>query len=833
MLLRKPVSLFVVVAAVVLVLAVPGCSDLLGSSGGGGNNSSNTDDGTDQNGDDATSSDGTLTISVTGADAHDGATLLAGVFAHGVAPESGAEPLAYSDSEVIAGGSASAVLYEDGSGTSQAWQGTGGETYDAYVFIDVDDDGEPSYGDYAHNSQPLTYIQDGDHSIATEFSDYVEQLSGDDGDDPTTAEGTVTVTLSSADPAEGQHLYAFAYDEGQTDLGAANVLATNNGEIVSGEVSFTLKVDDGSWLPTDEDWQAEIGATYDLYIYTTGDTESYDFDGTSRVTEEFPLHLTVQGNESIDLTYLGLDYAYTLTVSISGAENLEGEALVAAVFPQGTDLATDPEPLAVGSATISSGEASFLAQYPPAEGSWLATAGECYDVYMFVDTDDNGEPSLGDWVYDSNGVSDLEARTYTQAGNLVLSAYGDDFIEYNGIPSMPSGWQYPIRFAEGTKVTSLAAEDLNDNGRASLFTANTSEQIVEMWYHNATQDSFFSEETTDQFPGDVHDIILGDFQGDGSASSDIVAAVRLSGVHRSTWVSGSGYGTPEDLTVGNSYGQLVAGPVDFNDDGYLDFVANQNQEFRIYYGTSEGTFVTDRNPIAADSSSPNGSTEIPCQGALFPVDMDGDSDLDLVGIWRQGGWTHYDSDRSDYFLRGFENQGQAGDSNFVGWGVSTSEVAGHKTGDTTGTGYTMNTARASAAVGDFNEDGFMDMTVSDDTGPRHLLCLATHVGTNLTDWDEQTLAEEKAYLQTADVDGDGRTDIISCGSSHWNGLKIYYGNGDGTFDLQEFDLPYGTGAEKNGAVIADFDGNGAPDIATAFYDDDDDQADGVVVFMQE
>lgn len=114
---------FATILIVALVLVVS-CSDN-GADGGGG----------------------TLTVSVSGISGHDGDVLLFGVFAENADLQND-DPVAYGE-QTIASGAASATALDNT--TDQTWTGSGGVTYDLYVFIDGNGNEEPDNGEDAVN----------------------------------------------------------------------------------------------------------------------------------------------------------------------------------------------------------------------------------------------------------------------------------------------------------------------------------------------------------------------------------------------------------------------------------------------------------------------------------------------------------------------------------------------------------------------------------------------------------------------------------------------------------------------------------------------------------
>src|SRR5205807_705759 len=73
-----------------------------------------------------------------------------------------------------------------------------------------------------------------------------------------------------------------------------------------------------------------------------------------------------------------------------------------------------------------------------------------------------------------------------------------------------------------------------------------------------------------------------------------------------------------------------------------------------------------------------------------------------------------------------------------------------------------------------------------------------------------------AELKTADMDGDGRMDLVAVGT---DGVSVLYGKGDGTFDARvDYPLPSGLGlANHIQMAVADLNGDGAPDLIIPIF----------------
>ena len=126
------------------------------------------------------------------------------------------------------------------------------------------------------------------------------------------------------------------------------------------------------------------------------------------------------------------------------------------------------------------------------------------------------------------------------------------------------------------------------------------------------------------------------------------------------------------------------------------------------------------------------------------------------------------------------------------------------------------TAYFEMVVGDFNRDGLPDLVVSD--GAQNF---QTAFGTGNGSFRPGSPFQAPGYLTTAlltaDLNGDGKLDLIATndggyaigGCSSRSSLDVLTGNGDGTFGAGK---SYTVGDLPSSAVIADFNGDGKPDI---------------------
>ncbi|MBN2322250.1 MAG: hypothetical protein JXQ30_00830 [Spirochaetes bacterium] len=121
--------------------------------------------------------DGTVTVTLSNAGAVDDDTLSVYVYAEGETDVNNPAKLLATNFAVITDGTASVVLREDDGDwmpTVTNWTGTGGTTYDIYIYTDSDGDGELETGTvYITDPFPGTVTIDGDQTVATDFAEMI------------------------------------------------------------------------------------------------------------------------------------------------------------------------------------------------------------------------------------------------------------------------------------------------------------------------------------------------------------------------------------------------------------------------------------------------------------------------------------------------------------------------------------------------------------------------------------------------------------------------------------------------------------------------------------
>ena len=263
--------------------------------------------------------------------------------------------------------------------------------------------------------------------------------------------------------------------------------------------------------------------------------------------------------------------------------------------------------------------------------------------------------------------------------------------------------------------------------------------------------------------------VTGDWNGDGR--SDL--AVTLDGGVAVLLANGDGTFRPRvEYPVGSGPAGITT--ADVNHDGVLDLlVANPSIDaLTVLLGRGDGSF-------GAPVNTRVGHTQ---QGVLATADFNRDGNID-VAIAR-------------YAYPGFI-------SILLGNGDGT---FGHQRDIPT----TPGDDPGSIAVGDLNSDGKPDLVVCNYQGSTIMTLLGLGDGTFSK---TPTISYVIGPVALADLDGDGRTDLIDTAGAV---VEVRQGKGDGTFQPA---IGYGVFRGVVSMAVTDLDGDCQPDIAALGWGD--------------
>jgi hypothetical protein len=388
-------------------------------------------------------------------------------------------------------------------------------------------------------------------------------------------------------------------------------------------------------------------------------------------------------------------------------------------------------------------------------------------------------------------------------------------------------------FASGSSPVALSAGDFTGDGRTDLAIANSLDNTV----HILPGLGVLALQNRTVIPtgNQPNGIATCDFNQDGNM--DMAIADRSD--NALLILQGNGNGTftvlPNSPATGVKPSSVIA--VDLNKDNHCDLVATNASDgtVSVFLGNGDGTFggasllTVSKRPVSAVAADFN-------KDGNLDLAVVNQNDLTVSILLGNGNGTF--QLQKKFFTGAGTNPSWIAAADF-GNGKIDLAVSDSATGAVSvllGAGdgtfsnpvaYPTGATPSSVAIGDFNGDGKLDLAVTNNVGNTVSILLGNGNGLFQSHVDFPT-AKGPFYVTAVDLNSDGKLDLaIGASGSGSNRVSILLGNGDGTFQPHvDHSTAFLVGGLSEQLAVADFNNDGAPDIAAA-----DQFANSVSLFM--
>jgi YD repeat-containing protein len=616
-----------------------------------------------------------------------------------------------------------------------------------------------------------------------------------------TSGAKIYYTTNGSTPTTSSTRYSSPITVSATETVKAIATATGYAQSAVGSAAYTINliVANPTFSPAGGTYSDALAVS--INDATAGPTIYYTTDGSTPTTSS-PVYtgaITISSTKTIKA--LGTESGYAQSSVVSATYTLPAQAstlTTLSMISGGNPVSTvTPGSVVTLKASVTSGG------LPLTTGTVNfcdANATYCVDIHIVGTAQLTSAGSASITFVPSGGVHNYKAALVGSLSYLT-SASGSSALTVGPTPTTTTlsttGGAYPLTaaisepstlYAPPTGTVSFVDTSNSNSQLGTAAVCNGYPQSPECNSGAVSQTLIFNSLSSITFPLTAfldNDLVAtGDFNGDGKADMAVFSGGSGTGNGSVSVYLSNGDGTfalasGSPITINNfdPYGAVTG---DFNDDGKLDLaVIDTNGNLAMLLGNGNGTFAL-RSPVFMD-----------CYGPVSVVvaDFNRDGKLDLAVPC-----------------------GNTVPNNT--WGIIVLLGGGDGTfSPAFGTPILFNDGSIQAAVaGDFNGDGIPDLATT-SAGQASIL-LGNGDGTfTEASGSPITVGNENMAIATADFNGDGKADLV-VGDFYYGQVDVLWGNGDGTFHSGP-KWSVGGGGGANAIVVADFNMDGAPDLAVA------------------
>jgi hypothetical protein len=428
----------------------------------------------------------------------------------------------------------------------------------------------------------------------------------------------------------------------------------------------------------------------------------------------------------------------------------------------------------------------IVASFDDGKVSWYKNLGSSglFSKQKVITKNADGAAAVHVADLDGDGDNDVISGSYEN-----LSNSGDNKLAWyeNKEDGGFSDQKVIDDFFSDDGVLSVFAADINDNGLKDIIVAVgdglTSGEIG--WYKNEGDGSFSSDYNLIADDIEVESVYAGD--PDGDSDMDVLSKSSEEEIAWYLNSDGSFSGNKKMNVPGGSEDLYYA---DIDGDGTRDVLSSSRDKVSWYKISDEpdATFSWSNEKIVAE--------DVDNAESIYPADLDGDSDLDVLS-----------AERGTNKISAYENKGEEGFTELV----ITTEA---------------NEARSVHAA-DFYGDGDPDVVAAssgDDKIALHENQISEGGGFNEPDilTSKEKSLENLSSVHAVDLTGDGAKDILSTSyigfeESGRDKIAWYENLGGGSFSKQKVITNNANGARTVHASDLDVDGNKDIVFGSSYY----------------